>query len=80
MCAVTQSCPLFVTLRTLAHRLLCPWGPPGKHTGVGCAPPRDFPGSRLEPGSLASPALAGGLFAPSATWGALVTLAKLYCN
>ena len=26
----------FVTPRTVAHRLLCPWNSPGKNTGVGC--------------------------------------------
>ena len=36
LCAVTQSCPLFVTLRTLAHRLLCPWDFPCKNAGLGC--------------------------------------------
>ena len=37
-------------------RLLCPWGFPGKNTGVGC------PG--IKPESLASPALAGRFFTP----------------
>ena len=27
---------LCVTLWTIAHRLLCPWDSPGRHTGVGC--------------------------------------------
>ena len=27
---------LFVTPWTVAPRLLCPWGSPGKNTGVGC--------------------------------------------
>ena len=35
----------FVTLRTVACRLLCPWDSPGKNTGVGChaLPPGIFP-------------------------------------
>ena len=27
---------LFLTLRTIAHQLFCPWDSPGKDTGVGC--------------------------------------------
>ena len=27
---------LFVTVWTVATRLLCPWDSPGKNTGVGC--------------------------------------------
>ena len=27
---------LFVTVWTVAARLLCPWDSPGKNTGVGC--------------------------------------------
>ena len=33
-----------------------------------CPPPGDLPGPGFEPASLASPALAGGLFTTSATW------------
>ena len=34
-----------------------------------CPPPGDLPDPDVEPGSLMSPALAGGLFTTSATWG-----------
>ena len=50
-------------------RLLCPWGSPGKNTGVGGPALLQgvFPtqGSNLR---LTSPALAGGFFAISTTW------------
>ena len=35
-----------------------------------CHPPRDLPHPGIEPVSLTSPALAGGFFTTSATWGA----------
>ena len=51
-------------------RLLCPWKSPGKNTGVGCTSfPRGSSWPRVEPVSLASPALAGGFFTASATRG-----------
>ena len=48
--SVAQSC-LTVTY--------CPWGFPGKNTGVGChfPPPGDLPNSGIEPTLPASPAL-----------------------
>ena len=52
---------LFVTLWTVATRLLCPWDSPGKNTGVGCH--FLLQGIFLTQGSnpsLASSALAGG--------------------
>ena len=60
----------FVTPWTLAPhglqptRLLCPWNFLGKTTGVGChfPIPGDLPDPKIEPESLASPALAGGFF------------------
>ena len=44
----------FVTLWTVAHRLLCPWDFPGKNTGESGLPfpsPGDFPNPGMEPGS-----------------------------
>ena len=35
MCWWLSCVQLFVTLRTLAYRLLCPWSFPGKNTGAG---------------------------------------------
>ena len=36
-CLVAKSCPaLFQPLDCIPPRLLCPWGFPGKNTGVGC--------------------------------------------
>ena len=32
MCSVAYSCPILCD----PARLLCPWGSPGKNTGVGC--------------------------------------------
>ena len=47
------------------------WDSPGKNTGVGLSfpSPGDLPDPGIEPPSLSSPALAGGLFTTSATWG-----------
>ena len=37
MCSVTRSCPTLCNPHGLqSARLLCPWGFPGKNTGVGC--------------------------------------------
>ena len=49
---------------TQPARLLCPWNSPGKNTGVGLPFPSlgDLPDLGIEPKSLASPALAGGIF------------------
>ena len=50
-------------------RLLCPLDSLGKNTGVGCHAllQGDLPYPGIEPASLMSPALAGGLFTISAT-------------
>ena len=40
--------------------------------GLSCPPPGDLPDPGIEPLPLMSPALAGGFFTTSATWGALV--------
>ena len=52
-------------------RLYCPWDSPGKNTGVGCHAllQGDLPEPGMEPVSPMSPALAGGFFTISATWG-----------
>ena len=55
-------------------RLFCPWGSPGKNTGVGCHALLQgiFPTQGLiEPTSLMSSALAGMFFTTSTTWEAL---------
>ena len=39
-------------------------------SGLPCPPPGDLPDPGVKPASLMSPASAGGLFPPSATWGA----------
>ena len=51
-------------------RLLCPWDPPGKSTGVGCHVLLlgHVSDSVIDPMSLVSPALAGGFFSTTATW------------
>ena len=45
---------LFATPWTVAHKVLCPWGFPGKSTGVGCHFLRQgiFPTQGLNPGLL----------------------------
>ena len=56
-------------------KLLCPWDFSGKNTGVGChlfPPPGDLQDPGIEAKSLTSPALAGGFFATSIAWEALV--------
>ena len=66
---------------TLCDSMDC--GPPGSSvhgifsrqeywSGLPCPPPGDLPDPGIEPWSLASPALAGGFFTPSATWEAPV--------
>ena len=47
------------------------WDSPGKNTGVGLSFPSlgVLPDPEIEPQSLSSPALAGGFFTTSATWG-----------
>ena len=37
-------------------------------SGLSCTPPEDLPGPGIEPVSLMSPAVAGGLFTTSTTW------------
>ena len=45
---------LFVTPRTIACQVLCPWNSPGKGTGAGCMPfSRDPPDTRVKPRSPA---------------------------
>ena len=56
-----------VTPWTAALQALCPWGSPGKDTGVGCRFLLwDLPHPGIESASLASLALAVGLFTASA--------------
>ena len=52
-----------------SSELLCPWGPPGKKTGVDCHGllQEIFPTQGLNP-RLRPPALAGGFFTTSTTW------------
>ena len=38
-------------------------------SGLPCPPPGDLPDPGIKPASLTSPALAGGFFTTSATWG-----------
>ena len=69
-----QLCSSLCDLWILALRLLYPQDSPGKNTGVGChvlpLPPGDLPDSGIKPESLTSPALVGGFFTISITWGA----------
>ena len=60
---------LFVTPWTIAHQAPL-WDSPGKNTGVGCHFLLQGIFLTKGPGSLASPALAGGFFSTSATCGA----------
>ena len=55
-------------------RLLCPWGYSRQDysSGFPCPPSGGLPDPGIEPGSLMSPALAGGFFTTKAIWEALV--------
>ena len=65
MCAWSlQLCPVICDLMDCSH----PQDAPGRNTGLPYPPPRDLPDPGIEPGSLISPALAGGFFTTSATW------------
>ena len=61
---------LFATPWTVAHQAPLSMGFPSKNTRVGLPfpPPGDLPDRGIKPMSLASPALAGGLFTTSAIW------------
>ena len=70
MCAkLLQSC---LTLRDLMGRgsPVHPMGFSSQHywSGLPCPPPGDLPNPGMEPMSLMSPTLAGGLFTTGATW------------
>ena len=56
--------PLHPTLCNSMARLLCPWDFPGKNTGGGLPflSPGDLPNPEIKPASLASPAVACGIF------------------
>ena len=61
---------VFVTLWAVAHQAPLSMGFSRREywSGLPCPPPGDLPDPGIEPASLMSPALAGGLFATSATW------------
>ena len=62
---------LFTTLWTVVARqapLCMGFSRQEDWSGLPCPPPGDLPDSGIEPTSLMSPALAGGLFTTSATW------------
>ena len=46
-------------------------------SGLPLPPPGDLPDPRIEPESLASPALAGGFFTSSVTWEAPIKLVQI---
>ena len=60
---------LFVTLWTVARRLLCPWNSSGKNgSRLPCPPPGDLPDPGIEPMFLTSPVLTGRFFTTSMSW------------
>ena len=63
---------LFVTLWAVAHRASLSMGFSRQEywSGLPCPPLEDLPDPGVEPMSLNSPALAGGFFTTSTTWGA----------
>ena len=62
-CAIACEVPQSMEFSRQAH-----W------SGRPCPPPGHLPNPRIEPVSLVSPALAGGLFTTGATWETLITL------
>ena len=70
MLSCFSSVRLFATVRTVASRLLCPWGFSRQEyrSRLPYPPPGDLPDPGIEPASLMSPALSGGYFTTSATW------------
>ena len=70
---------LFVTLWTLTHQApVQGFSRRQKYwSGLTCPSPGDLPDTGIEPISLTSPALVGGLFTTSATWEALTLSAAL---
>ena len=62
---------LVATLWTLAHQapLSMQFSSQEYWSGLPCLSPGDLPDPGIEPMSLLSPALAGGFFTTSATWG-----------
>ena len=72
MCVLSRfSCvQLFVTLWTVACQAPLSMGFSRQEywSGLSCPPPRDLPDPGIEPTSLMSLALAGGLFTTKATW------------
>ena len=65
-----QSCLTVVILWTVAHQdpLSMGFARQEYWSGLPCPPLGDLPNPGIEPGSLTSPALAGGFFTTSTTW------------
>ena len=65
---------LFVTLWTVAHLALCPWGFSRQEywSGLPFPPPGDLPDLGIKPMFLMSPALVGRFFSTRTTWKALI--------
>ena len=74
MCLITQQCPALSTSWTVAHQTPLSVGFFRQEYWIGwsCLPPEDLPDPGVEPASLASPALASGLFTTRATREALM--------
>ena len=70
---------LFVTPWTVAHQapLSLGFSRQGYWGELPCPPLGRLPDPAIEPGSLMSPALAGGFFTTSATWEAPVVRCKM---
>ena len=71
---VAKSCPTLATPWTVAHQAPLSMGFSRQEcwSGLPFPPPDDRPNPRIKPGSLTSPALAGGLFTTRATWEAQI--------
>ena len=69
LCACRSHVQLFVTPWTVARQTLLSMGFSREEywSGLTCLPPGDLPDPGIEPVSLMSPPLAGGIFTTSAT-------------
>ena len=71
---------LFAVLWTVSHQASLSMGFSRQEywSGLPCPPPGDLPHPQAEPGSLMSPALAGGFFTTSTTY--VINRKLLWCG
>ena len=82
MLSLFSNVRLFVTLWTVARLSPLPvrFSRQEYWSGLPCPPPEDLPHTGVEPVSLMSPELAGGVFTTSTTWEALWFHGRIYSS